>query len=484
MFVKTAQLEAIEAASDSGGPLKIVAYAGSGKTSTLKGLGERHADKVGLYVAFNSSAAQDARSRMPANIECRTFHSLGWEAMDVSKVYGFGNVGNRIKQSPKELKRWLKLPDETGITGVKLTLRRYLNSVDEYVSEKHVPRDVLVKFQEKDRKEAATVIATAARKVWLRMIDPKDRDVQLPHDGYLKLWWQKGGSLPFEPDMVFLDEAQDMNPLNWALARNWGGQSFVVGDEFQQLYAFRGAINALRLVDFTTLYLSKSWRFGPAIAEVANQILNLDGKKEPLVGNDQIDSRVTYDPPDEDTRHTVLCRTNGGLLEEALLAAECGQRFAVVGQIDDALNLLKGAWDLYQGRQPRHPDLKIFEEWEHLLEASEDDADLKMAVKRVKQYGGRIPSLIADLRDAVEARESDADIIFSTVHKAKGMEWPVVRLANDFEMPYRFNKKEQTWKLDADERNVLYVAATRAKQVLHANPALAEIRAFDRINAL
>lgn len=478
------QLRIIEA-SDADRPLKVVAYAGTGKTKTIEFVGQRQSHKTALYVAFNASAAADAKRRMPANVEARTFHSLGWQAMDVSRVFGFENVGNAIKLRPDQLRRELRLDDLTGITAVKLTLRRFLNSTDEAVTDHHVPRDVLVRYPEHERKDRANDIARATRTLWVRMADPKARDYQLPHDGYLKLWWQAGGTLPVDYDLVFLDEGQDMNPLNWALSRGWKGQTVVVGDPYQQLYAFRGAIDALSQVDFPTYYLSQSFRFGDAIAEVANWILLLDGQdKEPLKGNPAIQSEVTFAEPTD--RHTILCRTNAGLLEEALMTVETGHRFCVVGDIEDALKLLESAWALYrsQPRKVRHPSIKLFDEWDHLLEAAEENVELKMAVKRVKDYGGRIPEMVETLRDAAEVRPDDADVILSTVHKAKGMEWPTVKLADDFKYPYSFNKKTRKWTLDKDERNVLYVAATRAVKKLHGNTTLREIQADAKLSGL
>jgi len=53
--------------------------------------------------------------------------------------------------------------------------------------------------------------------------------------------------------------------------------------------------------------------------------------------------------------------------------------------------------------------------------------------------------------------ESQADLVISTAHKAKGREWDRVQLASDFPARDRCD--------DAD-RKLLYVAVTRAKLVL------------------
>ena len=472
---KTAEQDAIEEASVSGDPLKIVAYAGTGKTKTIEFISERR-DVFGLYVAFNKAAQRDAERRMPANIMCRTFNSLGWEAMKVSEVWGFTGVGDTWRVPPKQALKALRLDDETGISAVRATLRRFVQSLDETVGWKHVPREALARFDDPgERREFSNEVVRAARTLWYWMIDPKVKEYPLPHDGYMKLWYHQGGQLPFEPKMVLLDEGQDMSPINWALAEGWPGQKIVVGDSLQQIYAFRGAIDALDRVDYPTYYLTRSFRFGQVIAEMANALLKLDGEsRPPLEGNPDIESTVSFDGERPKGRHTVLCRTNMGLMDEALELAKQGRSIAVVGQIDEALKLLTSAWALYSDdpKNVKHPDIRMLGDWDGLEEAAKDSPELALTVRRVDQYRAKIPRIARELRQAVANDPDDADVILSTVHKAKGMEWPMVRLADDFPDLMRFDEEEGRWKVRKDERNLLYVAATRAVKTLHGNTAL------------
>ena len=62
----------------------------------------------------------------------------------------------------------------------------------------------------------------------------------------------------------------------------------LVGDPHQQIYSFRGAVNAMNNLPAThTFYLTQSFRFGPEIAFAAASCLELlKGEKEKtLVGN-------------------------------------------------------------------------------------------------------------------------------------------------------------------------------------------------------
>lgn len=480
-FKKTKQQLDIELASDSGDNIKISAYAGCSKTTILSMIGDRHPEKLGLYVAFNKSAQVDAERRMPPNITSRTFHSLGWAAMDVSRVYGNNGVGNMIRMSYSALRRYLRLPDERTLSIVKKTVQRYIQSLDETITRHHVPREALISLaNENEKRQFADDITRAARLLWKNMSDHGNRNFQLPHDGYLKLWYHNGGELPFYPDMVMIDEAQDMNPINWGLVQKWSGQRFVVGDSYQQIYSFRGAIDAMKRVDYRTMMLSKSFRFGEAIADVANNFLMLDGDiGTPLVGNNQVNSKVVFDNNRPDGKYTILCRTNMGLMDEAIQLAKQGKSIAIVGDIQDSLRRLTSAWSLFTEDYDnvKHPDIQMFADWDGLLEASGDDHELGMTVKRVEEYGGRVPEIAESLRIATGTNEDKADVIISTAHKAKGREWPVVVLAEDFPDLIRVDKQGNA-KILKDERNLAYVSATRAINVLYGNSMLLKTKSY------
>jgi F-box protein, helicase, 18 len=106
---------------------------------------------------------------------------------------------------------------------------------------------------------------------------------------------------------------------------------------------------------------------------------------------------------------------------------------------------------------------------------------LGMMVEIVKEYGNDIPGLIKELKSkhVGDAEKGQAEMIFSTVHRCKGMEYDWVELANDFITEARLEKlKEEKEELKAslvrwnEEINLLYVAITRAKALLHIPEAL------------
>ena len=70
--------------------LKIEAAAGSGKTSTLVEIGKAKSTQRGLYICFNRANADEAKTRFPSHVQCRTAHSLA-----------FGPVGTKYKSRLK-----------------------------------------------------------------------------------------------------------------------------------------------------------------------------------------------------------------------------------------------------------------------------------------------------------------------------------------------------------------------------------------------
>jgi superfamily I DNA/RNA helicase len=72
---------------------------------------------------------------------------------------------------------------------------------------------------------------------------------------------------------VLLDEAQDTNPVLEEIFLNQDAQRVCVGDPAQQMYAWRSARDVMTVFPAEHLELTRSFRFGSPIAEVANRWL-------------------------------------------------------------------------------------------------------------------------------------------------------------------------------------------------------------------
>lgn len=101
--------------------------------------------------------------------------------------------------------------------------------------------------------------------------------VKITHDGYLKVAQLDGLQLPY--DWVFIDEAQDLTACQAKLfwGNSAGKRTYLLGDSYQQIYAFRGASfafnNAVHRSTSKKFTLTGSFRFGKNIAAYATCVL-------------------------------------------------------------------------------------------------------------------------------------------------------------------------------------------------------------------
>jgi superfamily I DNA/RNA helicase len=299
------------------------------------------------------------------------------------------------------------------------------------------------------------VVVPLASRAWEDLSD-RDGSLRFTHDHYLKMWQLSEPRFP--ADVVLLDEAQDANPVvQDVVDRQTHAQRILVGDRCQAIYGWRGAVDAMATFNADQrLALSQSFRFGPPIADEANKWLQILQAPLRLRGSDQITSTLApLARPD-----AVLCRTNAEAVSQLMAAAEQGQRAALVGGGNDIRRLAEAATTLKAGLGTDHPELFAFRTWGEVQDYVAQDAsgsDLKTFVQLIDAYG---PEMVIEVMDRL-VPEQAAQVVVSTAHKAKGREWPSVRIATDFHQP-----KDEDTPIPQAEAMLAYVAVTRARQVL------------------
>lgn len=473
--------------------LQVAALAGTGKTSTLVLVSERAlpAGGRGQYVAYNRSIANDAKCRMPSTVQAGTSHALAYRAMHpdsrqlVNSIYSAQAPGVR---PPRGVEEWLGghgfrgygQAERLARTLVGDVIVRFCFSADDEIGAEHA-RSVsdavsmgipLLKSEDKDA--LLDSLIGAARQLWGGLASFKrSPETRITHDVYLKLWQLSRPRIP--ADVIMLDEAQDANPaLLDVLLRQDHAQLILVGDENQQLYAWRLAVDAMaqtRESGFPTLPLTQTWRFGQSLAEVTNVLLRFiseakcRGEGEPL----QIHSGAAFETAinlktPAGTVPARLCRTNATLAVGAFEAAMRGKRVHVVRDAKAVCDLLEGLHRLRQGQPVSYPpELALFPSWaalEELTEHGDVEAHGYVPLMRiVTDHAADLPQKVDALRRSLVEDERSADVIVSTVHSAKGREWDYVALSDDLWAP--FLGKEGP---DADAGQVAYVGVTRAKR--------------------
>jgi len=473
----TAQQVAIIDRVKSGHNLAVNAGPGTGKTATNGMVARANPQKNIVNFCFNRSTKLHADQRMPANVKNYTFHGAAYGV--IGKYYA---RKLNIKLQPNVIARRFGCEDRQAMLA-KYTLRKYALSDDPVIMSRHVPREAVLAIDEKDRNVFKDEIVTLARKTWNTCMNYKDHEFGVEHDFYLKQWVIEGARLPGKFNLGLVDEAQDMVPVNIEAIRKMRfEQTILTGDPKQELYLWRGGQDAMKALGYAELPLTLSHRFGPAIADVANQVIDLFPEQHHhLTGDEKINSQICYGTPTDP--HVVLCRSNAGLLGETINAVRSGKKIHVVGSIFDSILLMESAWYLSIGEKQRvkHPTMMMIGDWWTALELAKEDAEIAQAVKRVDEYGGQIPCLVDELRGAGETSRDRADVVLSTVHKFKGDAAEIVKLGDDFPDLVRWSKKDRAYIPLKGELCVFFVAVTRARQKLYANRTLEQLKVWKEL---
>lgn len=463
---------AVRLQRQGGGVLIFQAGAGCGKTTELVML-EENLRGIGQYTAFNAPLVAESKGKFK-RCGVNTFHSLAFRAVGNRFEHRLG--GQRVRSdvvaemlhldalpvcvTTSEGPRIQTLSASYLASLVTGALRRFCQSADRAVAAEHIQYIDGIDMPDENGKRtyannelAREYLLPFAERAWVDVSSP---DGQLPftHDYYVKVW--ELDSPVIAADYVLADEVQDLSPVMLSVFRQQRGCLVVmVGDSAQQIYEWRGAVDALKAFpEAPRCMLSQSFRFGEAIASLANQVLDCLVEKTPLrlKGLPSIPSKV-----EALARPTaILTRTNACAIQHLFLEVEAGRRPFLVGGGKDVVAFVEAAGKLQAKLPTSHPDLACFASWlevQEYVQHDPDGEDLKLMVKLIDEFG--CAPILAALR--AMPKEADADVVISTAHKSKGREWDAVRLAADF--PTRSKASDSDLKL-------LYVALTRARLVL------------------
>lgn len=463
------------------GDIKILAGAGTGKTTTLHLLANSSKSRI-TYLTFSKATAAEARGRFAKNVSATTIHA-----------FAYADLVGRGKST------WLSRL-RVGVEPISVTAARLgalepgfieafgsaevAHQVTPYKLTK-MAADTVIKFCRSDsRKILARHVSTGAVAVslrpalvplvllmaeehWANILDENMTGMPILHDHYLKLWLLGNPALGASGDILFVDEAQDLSPgVAKVIKTQRQLKKVYVGDPNQSIYGFAGGKDALATIPAThTLPLTTSWRFGANAASIANGWLIALKSAHTVRPNPRVTTNVgPCLRPD-----AVLTRTNARAVWELMEFQRKGNQATLRCDLAATLALLEGADTLMNSRPTGHGILKRFASWGDVLNHVQHDSsahELKTWIKLIEMFG--VPALRSAVTTAAEAFGTTATI--STAHKAKGLEWDSVRVAEDFgaSMAMALLSGDKEWL--ADEQRLAYVAVTRARKQLDPGP--------------
>jgi DNA helicase-2/ATP-dependent DNA helicase PcrA len=490
---------------DGRGSAILNAVAGAGKsTSVVQAQPYIPEGKHVILLAFNKDAADDlavkldrlreATGRVFANRSARTFHSVGQGAVrkfltntvlnvDKNKVRDLAREvidGSEVESYESFVCDLVSLAKAEGIGALVPDLPEAWWSLvrhhDLVLATEGASEERAIEFARQVMRRSE-IAARSGR------IDFDDM-LYLPIRWKLKLWGH---------DWVFVDEAQDTNPVRRAFAKlllRPGGRLVAVGDRKQAIYGFTGASHdAIDLIqrEFSAIEmpLSVCYRCSKAVVAYAKEITPyiepFDGAPEGSVES----LPLSVAAPQLTASDAVLCRQTAPLIELAYGLISRGIGCVVLGRaIGD------GLVSLVRKQKARGIDglLTKLEAWrdrevakftakgeEGKADAVSDRFDCVAAiVDQLPENGRTVPALIERI-ESLFSDSASGRLTLTTMHRAKGKEWPTVAILKPELLPSRWAR--QDWQL-VQEDNLDYVARTRAimRLIILTDAVLGEAR--------
>lgn len=256
--------------------MRVVGIPGAGKTTLLKRQVEAWHERDGIepermvLTSFTRAAANILRGRIPVPTQnASTLHSFAFRGLNRPP----------IAEADKALvEQWNSqpIPLEWKVGGKK-------TAVEESVYTDLLTETPALQEYTLYRSDPSRFRAYGLK--WAKFIaaweDFKQQTGSIDFQDMIDLALTDLDVCPGDPDCFVVDEAQDLNPTQWALVHKWGNEAYhrfvVAGDPAQCLFSFVGARPDELLEPLPAEQhhlLGHSWRNPPAVMEVANYWLS------------------------------------------------------------------------------------------------------------------------------------------------------------------------------------------------------------------
>lgn len=491
--------------------LIINAGPGSGKTWSIKNLVVPALIQTGSMsigcIAFNSKNAAELKAAIShPSVECSTVHSALWNRLkrfkhkirvEVEKEAGFNKYYKRFEKATKGKTQNIAdmlYPDEKEsvkaaacrlVSLLKMNafeLPGYASINDVQAIAEVMERHSINNNNDDEDSEGIVGIAQQVFQASIRATGSADYDDMI----YLTLYLN--APLP-DWDALAYDEGQDMKPADLEFLtrmKKKGCRIVVVGDTRQGINFFTGSMqSALEIgaerLEAETFPLPVSYRCSKIAAELANEVF--PGSVIP--GPNAKDGETTDIPWDEflsvmdkaGKEVAALSRVHRFLIPLALSMIKQTREFRYKGIADTVhrmnrmlYNAAKQTGDLCDIRQTlveyqnqledKYADKPQLPKW--VTQAGEITDCLSILLATVKMDGGDMDTVKRYLKALENAEKSTNGPTLSTIHAAKGGEWPNVYILGPTESPLAVTEAE----LYA-EKCLSFVAFSRSSENLY-----------------
>jgi DNA helicase-2/ATP-dependent DNA helicase PcrA len=452
----------------------VVAVAGSGKSTTIVEA-MKLADGQSIFLAFNKAIADELKRK---GVNGRTFHSLVFGAV-VRHYRQDGPTLDKLRRISRELFTFNEAKLYGAFASKMVGLARGMGiGIPGMTADTEEEWIALAEHHalEPDSDEADFGEGIDAAR---RLFDACTEDARVDFDDMLYRAVRDNINLP-KFDFVFVDEAQDTNPIQRAILRKImapGARMVAVGDPAQAIYGFRGAdSDALGTLgkefNCVELPLSISYRCPKLVVEYVQQWVShieaAPGAPDGVVN----DLGSEWNPLDFIPGDLVVCRKSAPLIQAAFRFIRAGVPVQVLGR--DIGEGLKGLIKKMNARNVDQLGEKL-EAWQQreVAKAMKDDDESK--AESIRDRAGVLLFLIDELQEGkrtiadLEAgidwlfKDKTRAVTFCTGHKSKGLEAQRVFWLGRSECPAQWARKP--WQRQ-QEINLCYVIGTRAMSEL------------------
>jgi DNA helicase-2/ATP-dependent DNA helicase PcrA len=451
--------------------LLIRAFAGTAKTTTLEFIARALPIQPILCLAFNKRIAVAMTQRMPGHLTCKTFNAVGiWATA----------CGKRLTVDSKKSYELLKLAIEALPRNERADARdcfaETLKAVSAAKMQGYVPEgkfshakrlasraDFIDSFDE----EPGALILSLVDEVLGRSIAAAYEGL-IDFDDQIYMPTLFGGTFPRFP-LVLVDEAQDLSPLNHAMLRKLvTARLIAVGDPYQSIYAFRGAMTSsmARLREEFAMHemtLSVSFRCPRQVVRRAwFRVPFMKWFEQAEEGHVEVLREWSaISIPDG---AAIICRNNAPLYKTAMDLIRAGRGVQLVGA-DIGPGLVKVLRSLGPESTPKEQCYGLIDKWEaERLRKAKGKASIADRAECLRVFCSFGRNLGEAISYAEHLFKQQGPVQLLSGHKSKGLEWDVVYHLDPWRIPSVYTETPEELE---QELNVRYVIETRAKRELY-----------------